>query len=149
MKLHIPMVKFNYVLVSKIPQGVNNPAFKKLLKEATIDKWLGDFILDRKPESGIVFYLGTAMVGFTIPKLESNGMWRAGAIYVTPKSRGKGVASSYLKAFFQDKKAYAKIDVTNEASIAAYVSAGFEPSGERKIYPDGDTLEVYKKLTIK
>lgn len=35
MKLHIPMVKFNYVPVSKIPQGANNPTFKKLLKEAT------------------------------------------------------------------------------------------------------------------
>lgn len=120
------------------------PKIKQLLEQASKDPFLGEFVLKKKMEDLVPLEHDGEIVGFAIPRKEADGKFRTGPIYVDPKSRKHGVASSFIKTFFSDKPGRSWIDPKNIASKKAFESAGFKKSG--KTTKDGDEiLEEYLK----
>ena len=73
------------------------------------------------------------IVGFFAPRLESDLIWRVGAIYVKPEFRSKGFALLAIKEFLEGKKARAFIEIKNESSLNLFKKAGF-----RKVQDDNE-----------
>lgn len=65
------------------------------------------------------------LVGFATPREDKDGVWRMGAIYITPDFRGQGLAAATIRSFMQSRKGRAFIENENIASQRAYKAAGF------------------------
>ena len=105
--------------------------YKRLLKLALKDKWLGINAVTTDANQLVWIRHDGKPVGFFTPKLESDGRYRTGTIFIEPKFRGKGLASNTVKAYFDDgdKSGRAWIEPTNHASQSIYKRAGFYKSG--------------------
>ncbi|MNR31799.1 hypothetical protein D3C85_1493350 [compost metagenome] len=110
---------------------VGDVAVQRLVDESVNDPFLGDIAKTKRFTDIVVFYQGGQPVGFAIPRRDSDGRYRTGAIYITKSERGKGYAGLYLKHYFVGKKGRAYIDPYNTASQRLFGSAGFVKSGKR------------------
>ena len=124
--------------------AVDRDKFEDLIEEAAQDKYLGDFVYTRKREDFVGFWSGKKLVGFAVPRKDSDGRYRTGAIFVTPDRRRDGIAAAFVKQYFENKKGRAYVNPENAASVALYTSAGFHKSG-KVIQDDQETLEEYLK----
>lgn len=117
-----------------------------MLADASRDPFLGDIVYARKTDQMILIMEGTKLVGFAMPRLES-GFYRVGPIYVDPRQRGKGIATAFIKSFFQSRDGRAYIDPTNLASRKSFSAAGFIQTG--KVYRKGTEqyLQYEKRVT--
>lgn len=118
--------------------------YEKLIEEAAQDQFLGDFVKKHKREDFVGFFSGKNLVGFAIPRKDSDGHYRTGAIFVTADRRRDGIASAFVKQYFEGKKGRAFIEPHNTASIALYTSVGFKKTG-KQVKHDGDELDEYLK----
>ena len=96
-----------------------------LLALADNDPEIGGFVYPQEDRQRAGIYLDNELVGFMTPR-EEDGGWRAGAIYIRPDSRGKGIGSLAIDKFFEDKSASpVPIGLNNLASQKAFAQAGF------------------------
>ena len=96
-----------------------------LLALADNDPEIGGFVYPQEDRQRAGIYLDNELVGFMTPR-EEDGGWRAGAIYIRPDSRGKGIGSLAIDKFFEDKSASpVPIGLNNLASQKAFAKAGF------------------------
>ena len=96
-----------------------------LLALADNDPEIGGFVYPQEDRQRAGIYLGDELVGFMTPR-EEDGGWRAGATYIHPDSRGKGIGSLAIDKFFEDKSASpVPIGLNNLASQKAFAQAGF------------------------
>lgn len=109
----------------------NKAAAKRLIEMALKDPRLGPsaVTLDATQLKWIMW--NDAPIGFYTPKLESDGRYRTGTIYLDPAYRGKGHAYLEVKGYFEDgdKPGRAWIEPTNKPSQNLYKRAGFYKSG--------------------
>jgi len=98
----------------------------ELLQLGDEDPEIGGFVYPEEDRQRAGIYLDDELVGFMTPRKEPDGRWRAGAIYLDPESRGKGIGSEAIANFFVDKDASPlPIGVDNIASQKAFTKAGF------------------------
>ncbi len=96
-----------------------------LLALADNDPEIGGFVYPQEDRQRAGIYLDNELVGFMTPR-EEDGGWRAGATYIHPDSRGKGIGSLAIDKFFEDKSASpVPIGLNNLASQKAFAKAGF------------------------
>jgi L-amino acid N-acyltransferase YncA len=125
----------------------DTPALKKMLADASHDQYLGDIVYQRKTDQMILIMDGTKLIGFAMPRLE-HGFYRVGPIYVDSSQRGKGVATTFIKSFFESRNGRAYIDPTNIPSRKSFSAAGFVQTG--KVYRKGDEQYLqYEKRVMK
>lgn len=115
-----------------------------LVEASTKDKFLGDIATKKKLSDLVAFHKDGQPVGFAIPRKDSDGHYRTGPIYIDPKHRGEGIAKQFIQQYFEGKKGRSYISADNKASMKAFESAGFKPTG-KKIEDDGETLLEMKK----
>lgn len=118
-------------------KAVNDNVLQLLIDESKKDPFLGDIASTKKTDSFKVFYVGDEAVGFAIPRKDSDGRYRTGAIYVLPQYRNKGYASQFTKSYFKDKKGRAFIEPDNTGSANLFTSTGFKKSGKQLKDTDG------------
>ncbi|BDD79782.1 hypothetical protein [Burkholderia phage FLC9] len=142
-----PMIQWYKDETGKVPGEFYGPAYTALIHEAAKDPFLGDFVLKKKPAEFRWFLIGEhndTLAGFAIPRRDSDGYYRTGAIYVKPEYRKQGIAAAFVKQYFQGKKGRAYIEDANAASIALFTSIGFKKTG--KTVKDGnEVLHEYLK----
>lgn len=124
--------------------SIHSREYEKLIVEAAKDPYLGEFVLHRKREAFMGFFEHGELVGFAVPRRDSDGHYRTGAIFVTASHRSKGIAKAFVKQYFDGKKGRAYIEPGNQASIALYASVGFKKTG-KQITDDDEVLEEYVK----
>lgn len=109
----------------------NKAEAKRLIELALKDPRLGRAALTADVKQLEWIYLDDKPVGFFTPKLESDGRYRTGTIFIEPSHRGKGLASEVVKKYFEegDKAGRAWIEPTNIASQTIFKRAGFYKSG--------------------
>lgn len=123
------------------------PALTKMLADASRDHFLGDIVYQRQTPNMILIMDGPTLIGFAMPRLES-GFYRVGPIYVDPTQRGKGVATTFIKSFYENRNGRAYIDPANTASRASFKAAGFTQTG--KVYRKGEEEYLqYEKRVMK
>lgn len=145
-----PMVQWYKDEAGKVPGKFYGPEYTALIEEAAKDPFLGEFVLKKHPADFKWFIRKDPdgkwdkLVGFAIPRRDSDGYYRTGAIYVKPEYRKEGIASAFVKEYFEGKKGRAFIEDRNVASIALFTSIGFKKTG--KTVRDGDeVLHEYLK----
>lgn len=126
------------------PGSVDDPIIARLVRDATKDPQLGEFILQKKLSSIRVFYYNDIPVGFAIPRRESDGRYRTGPIYVNPRYRHKGVAKAFVAEYFSGRPGRCYIEPHNIASIRLFTSCGFRRTSKTLVDGD-DTLYEYLK----
>lgn len=102
-----------------------NKYLDKLQRQANQDPFLADFIKP-DPSRVTVDYQGKT-IGFYTPRKEGEYL-RAGALYIDPAYRGKGIMKNTLAAYFSKSKGRAWISDNNHNSIALFTKLGFTPS---------------------
>lgn len=113
-----------------------SPELLALLRKSTHDPYLGDIALHKDPKDIIEILHGRVLVGFAIPRQDSDKRWRTGPIFIDPKYRGKGIGGKWIKDFFNRRKGRAYINPENVASIAVFTKAGFKETS--KFLMDGN-----------
>lgn len=103
---------------------------KRLLSLAIKDKDLGPMVLKKNLNDLVLIEHDGKNVGFAIPRLERDGHWRTGPIFIEPGYRKKGIASTWIAEFFKGKKGRAWIEPHNSASQGAFSKAGFHKTGK-------------------
>lgn len=114
----------------------------RMIEESTRDPFLGDIATTKKLTDVVAFYVGRQLVGFAIPRRDSDGRYRTGAIYITPSERKKGYAKLFLQAYFKDKRGRAFIEPSNLASQKLFSSVGFTRSG-KKVTVESELFEEW------
>ena len=122
----------------------NKEDIEHLLKAASSDRYLGDFIYQKKLKDIQVFYFNDVAAGFAIPRRDGDGYYRTGPIFVLKEFRQKGIAKSFISEYFKNKKGRAWIEESNEPSMRLYQSMGFKKSG-KVIMDDNERLFEYLK----
>lgn len=113
-----------------------------LVADSTKDPFLGDIASTKRITDVVGFYVDGKAVGFAIPRRDSDGRYRTGAIYITPNERKKGYAKQYLILYFQNKAGRAYIEPSNTASQSLFASVGFTKSG-KTLKADNDLFEEW------
>jgi GNAT superfamily N-acetyltransferase len=115
-----------------ISVNYNDNIPEDILDMASKDQHLGEFDPSNSTRAGI-YYKGD-LVGFFSPQKYPEG-WDTGATFILPDFRRKGIASSVLKHFYQDKKA-SPIDVDNDntASRKTLEKVGFKAGKDNAMY---------------
>lgn len=127
----------------------NKAEIKRLLGLAVKDKDLGPMVLKKNLNDLVLINHEGKAVGFAIPRLERDGHWRTGPIFVEPGYRKKGIATAWITEFFKGKKGRAWIEPHNKASASAFTGAGFHKTG-KELNSGGDHfLEYSTESTIK
>lgn len=124
---------------------VDDPKIVKLIDESEGDKFLGDIVRERKTKSVTGFFKGTEAVGFAVPRKDSDGRYRTGAIFVTSRLQHQGIAGIFVRQYFADKPGRAMIESENIKSQKLFESAGFKRSGKTIREDDGSSYEVWLK----
>ena len=125
--------------------GVPSNEIEAILKKAARDPFLGNFIYGKKLTDMILFISEGILVGFAIPRKDSDGHYRTGPIYVEPSARGKGIAGEFVKSYFEKRKGRSWIEKKNVASQKTFESAGFRRTNKVHVDPDGTVLYEYIK----
>lgn len=136
----------NYYLnaiLEKLAEDTYSNIPKSLIDAASKDPKLEGFVDTRETARRVGIYDKKHLVGFFHPRRQWDG-WRAGATYVKPEMRGKGLASKAIKGFFENKKGYAYIEPDNLLSMSAFKKAGFVESHNKK-FSDGSEYKVFIK----
>lgn len=109
----------------------NKAEAKRLIELALKDPRLGRPALTADINQLEWIYHDGKPVGFFTPKLESDGRYRTGTIFIEPSQRGKGLATDVVKKYFEDgdKPGRAWIEPSNVASQTIFKRAGFYKSG--------------------
>lgn len=123
--------------------SIGDPQVKKLIDESEHDKYLGDVVRQRGTQSLTGFYLDSQLVGFAVPRKDSDGRYRTGAIYVTPSHQGKGIASKFTRTYFKGKSGRAMIESDNTKSQHLFESIGFKRSGKTIKDSEGTSYEIW------
>lgn len=123
---------------------IDTPGLKKLIHEAENDRELKGIELELKDGKYVGIYHEGELVGFATPRREGQVWWRTGAIYITPSKRRRGLASAWVKAFFENKKGVAYIRDGNIASEKTYLAAGFHRT-DKSLTEDDGVYHQYKK----
>lgn len=113
-----------------------SPELLALLRKSTYDPYLGDIALNKDPKDIVEIRHGRTLVGFAIPRQDSDKRWRTGPIFIDPKYQGKGYGGRWIKEFFKGRKGRAYINPDNGASIAVFTKAGFKETP--KVLMDGN-----------
>lgn len=117
-----------------------NKYLEKLQIQANQDPFLLDFI---KPDPNRVPILHKDRpVGFYTPR-KDNKYLRAGALYLDPEYRGRGIMNQTLSKYFAGNKGKAWISNSNTNSITLFTGLGFKPGSTREI--DGEVGMWYIK----
>jgi len=96
-----------------------------ILTLADKDPEISGFVYPEEDRERAGIYFNNELVGFMTPRMES-GLWRVGAIYISPDYRGKGIGSKAIIKFFEDKDAsQVPIGVNNAPAQKAFTKAGF------------------------
>jgi len=104
---------------------------KDLLKEADQDKELTGFVYpEDETRERIAIIYQDKVVGFFTPRQDLDGIWRMGAVYVSPLYRCLGLASNAIKEFMLGRKGRAFIENHNLSSTMAFLNAGFSKAKE-------------------
>jgi L-amino acid N-acyltransferase YncA len=113
-------------------------AFKVILEEASKSEYMSADEKVNIPKIPCVVILSEKdqPIGFYTPKKqEFNGKdyWRAGALFLSAKERGKGIMHNTLMEFFDaHKPGLAWIDDANKKSIALFKSLDFDEGEVKK-----------------
>lgn len=133
----------DFVKVTDKKHAIQKSEIDSILLKASKDPYLGDFIYKKKLDNIVLFVLDQKVVGFAIPRKDSDGHYRTGPIYVDSAARGKGVAKEFVKQYFENRKGRAWIEKTNTPSQKTFESAGFKRT--HRVHVDGDVLYEYLK----
>lgn len=109
---------------------------KAIVEDAVKDPELGPIVKRRLITTALCLVDDDAIIGFAIPRKDSDGRYRSGPIYIRPEYRRRGLATVLLRQIFHDVKARAMIAETNIASQRTFEGLGFRRTG-KVIYPDG------------
>lgn len=134
-----------FIKVTDKRHGFGEKDLKKILDAAASDPFLGSFIYSKKLKDMVLFVYNGKLVGFAIPRKDSDGHYRTGPIFVDGQYRGKGIAKEFISQYFQGKKGRAWIEKTNKASQATFTSAGFKNTNKVHVDSDGTVLYEYIK----
>ena len=100
-----------------------------LIDEAGRDPAVGALVDPENPRrERLPIYAGKSLVGFATPRVDRDGIWRMGALWIRPDYRKRGLGRWVIREFMKGKRGRAFIDDANAASQAAFRSAGFRPS---------------------
>lgn len=124
---------------------VDSDVLQLLIAESVKDKFLGDIATTKKIDNFKVFYAGKEPVGFAIPRKDSDGRYRTGAIFVLPQHRNKGYAGKFASSYFNGKKGRAYIEPDNTSSANLFTSVGFKKSGKQLKDADGSIFNEWLK----
>lgn len=113
-----------------------SPELLRLIRLSTHDPYLGDIVLQKKVTDIVEIHYDKKLVGFAVPRKDSDGRWRTGPIFIDPVFRSNGYGSMWIKDFFVRRRGRAYINPTNTASIKAFTRAGFKETN--KVMMDGD-----------
>lgn len=134
---HINLKRIEFISVKHLPSGIHNKELNQMYEVAISEKFLGDYLVMHQPKATYVFMSMGKMLGFAIPRQNSETEWRVGAIYTLPAYRGGGVAKEFLNRFFDPSvDVVASIEPHNASSIKTFTSCGFKVMG--KPYKDKD-----------
>jgi hypothetical protein len=125
--------------------SVADPAMAKLITESEDDRFLGDIVKERKTKSVTGFFKGSEVVGFAVPRKDSDGRYRTGAIFVSKRFQQQGIAGEFVKDYFADKPGRAMIETDNTKSQKLFESNGFKRSGKTIRDSVGTIFEVWLK----
>ncbi len=106
--------------------------FSEILKKASEDKYLQgeDDILDEASVKKVIVLDDSTVAGFFSPtrtSMKAKRYWRAGALFLDDKFRGKGLMTEVLKKFFADHNpGIAWIADSNKSSISLFSRLGFK-----------------------
>lgn len=152
MKTHIKkttnlnLSKIEFLSVKYLRNGIYNKDLQHVYDVAIGEKFLGDYLVKHKPKATYVFWYEGTILGFAIPRKNSETEWRVGAIYTLPEYRGLGVSKQFLLRFFKGVDVVASIEVDNISSIKLFTSCGFKPISSPEKHPDGTVMVEYKKV---
>jgi hypothetical protein len=120
------------------------PEITALIELSRQDPFLGDIATKKKVTDMVIFYMEGKPCGFAIPRKDTDGRYRTGPIFVISGMRGMGIAGTFVKHYFADRRGRAYINPENTASLKLFGSIGFVPSD--KTIRDGDeVLREYLK----
>lgn len=123
----------NYIL-RVIPR--RDLKLKAIVKEAVLDPELGPIVDRRLKISALCILEGGEILGFAIPRKDTDGRMRSGPIFIRPEYRRMGLATRLLNHIFKGVKARAMISENNIASQRTYEKLGFIKTG-KAVMPDG------------
>lgn len=116
-----------------------------MLQESTKEEFLGQFVNDRLNEDIVFFTSNGELAGYAIPRM-TDGVWRVGPIYTSPKFRGKGVGRWFVREFFKGRKGLAWIEPNNIPSQKTFSSAGFYKTGEEHVGSTGIVYDIWSNV---
>ena len=107
------------------------PSQQRIIDMALKDPHLGPAAIAKDASEIKWIIWNDEPIGFYAPKLEPDGRWRTGTIFIEPAYRGKRHAAFEVEAFFENgaKPGRAWIEPTNKPSQNLYKRAGFYKSG--------------------
>lgn len=121
-----------------------SPEMTVLIRKSTHDPYLGGIALQKDPKDIVPILHRGSVVGFAIPRLERDGRWRTGPIFIDPVFRGLGYGGRWINEFFVNKKGRAWINPTNLPSIKSFIRAGFRQTTKSVKDGDGVLIEYLK-----
>lgn len=126
-----------------------DPHTYNLIEMSATDAWLGKAALialrpDYDHTEYVGFWVKGGPVGFALARLDIEGRYRTGPIFVAPGWRGMGIASGFIQTFFQQRQGIAWIAPNNSKSKAVFTKGGFYPTAERAVL-DNQTYHQYLK----
>lgn len=116
---------------------------KRLLDLAMKDEFLGPKALEHHLDNMTFIRYNEKNVGFMIPFKDADGRYRAGSIYIEPKYRKLGLASTHMSQYFKNRRGRAWIEPTNKASQKTFKNAGFYKTDRTQKGKSGKLFEEW------
>lgn len=116
---------------------------KRLIALAEKDKFLGPEALKHHMDNISMIRYQDKNVGFMVPFRESDGRYRSGTIYIEPKYRNLGLATTHLSQWFKNRRGRAWIEPDNKASQKTFKNAGFYRTGKTQKAESGKVFEEW------
>ena len=123
----MPLSEARYKLAGSFGSSIHKLEMLPLLQMADADPNLSGYVYPENFEINRFPIRNVAgeMAGFFTPRLDKDGVWRMGALFVRPEDRAKGLARESISAFMRSRKGRAFIEHENISSQKAYLAAGF------------------------
>lgn len=136
-------------VVDYVKLDLTDPRIASLVEMSTTDAWLGHGAVialrsDYDHAEYVGFWIKGDPVGFALARLDIEGRYRTGPIFVAPGWRGMEIASGFIQTFFQHRRGIAWIAPNNTKSKAAFAKGGFHPTAERAVL-DNMAYQQYLK----